>query len=206
VSVDRFSQFATPVVTVALEDVAALNDELRARLVAEADASPGIHRSNHGGWHSVPDLTQRQDACYRDLMARVIDEVRGVFADVARSQGVAIAHRYAVSMQAWAMVMRAGDHAVVHDHAQAHWAVVYYVDAGDADLAAHPRSGELTLVDPRRGVAAIPGIDLFPTHFSIRPVTGMLVVFPGTVQHFVHPYRGTRPRVSVSCNVRLEIA
>jgi hypothetical protein len=31
------------------------------------------------------------------------------------------------------------------------------------------------------------------------------VVFPGWLQHFVQPYRGGRPRVSISCNVRLEL-
>jgi hypothetical protein len=28
-----------------------------------------------------------------------------------------------------------------------------------------------------------------------------MVVFPGWLQHFVEPYRGTKPRVSISCNV-----
>jgi len=31
----------------------------------------------------------------------------------------------------------------------------------------------------------------------------MLVVFPGYLQHYVHAYRGTRPRVAIACNLTL---
>ncbi|EEA04372.1 hypothetical protein BH160DRAFT_0274 [Burkholderia sp. H160] len=37
--------------------------------------------------------------------------------------------------------------------------------------------------------------------FMIRPRSGMLVVFPGWLQHYVHPYRGTRPRIIIASNV-----
>jgi hypothetical protein len=69
----------------------------------------------------------------------------------------------------------------------------------------YPASGALTFVDPRRGGTVIPGVELFPSQFSIAPRSGLMVVFPGWLQHFVQPYRGGRPRVSISCNVRLEV-
>ena len=203
---DRFNLFGTPVATFVFDDTDELNRELTSRLLAEAAASPGIQRSNHGGWHSTPDLSLRRDDCYQQLMQRVVHHVYLAFHELAEAQGVAVVGEYTTGLQSWAMVMNDGDYASIHDHAPAHWSVVYYVDAGDADLAAHPKSGMFTLVDPRRATAAIAGVDLFPSHFSIQPVTSMLVVFPGSVQHFVHPYRGRRPRISVSCNARLEQA
>ena len=51
----------------------------------------------------------------------------------------------------------------------------------------------------------IPGVDLFPTTFTVEPRNGRLVVFPGTLQHYVHPYRGIRERVVISTNVRVEL-
>ena len=42
--------------------------------------------------------------------------------------------------------------------------------------------------------------------FTIRPRTGMLVVFPGYLQHYVHAYRGTRPRIAIACNLTLSPA
>jgi hypothetical protein len=97
------------------------------------------------------------------------------------------------------MVMRQGDYTVLHDHGEAHWSATYYVDAGDADQRS-PESGALALVDPRRGGRSIPGIESGST-FMIRPRSGMLVVFPGWLQHYVHPYRGARPRIAIASNV-----
>jgi len=104
------------------------------------------------------------------------------------------------------MVMRNGHYTIPHDHAEVHWATVYYADAGDADEAADPESGLLALVDPRHGARPIPGLDLVGTTFTVLPRTGRLVVFPGWLLHYVHSYRGQRPRVSISCNVILEAA
>lgn len=196
--------FATPVFS--FEDVGepALDRELCDRLVAESERSPGVARSNSGGWHSVPDLTQRKEACFQDVMQRIVGRVQATFHELSRGDSGVVDLRYRFAMQAWAMVMRHGDHALVHDHPEAHFSLAYYPDAGDTDAAKYPDSGKLTFVDPRRGGTVIPGVTLYPTQFAIAPKTGLLVVFPGWLQHFVQPYRGGRPRVSISCNVRVE--
>jgi uncharacterized protein (TIGR02466 family) len=203
--VDAVALFETPIFTFPDAGNPELDAELTRRMVAESDRAPGIARSNSGGWHSVPDLSQRPDACYQDLMQRVVARVQEAFFEIARIRDAAVVQRYRYAVQAWAMVMRHGNHALVHDHAEAHFSVAYYPDAGDADLALHPDSGKLTFVDPRRGGMVIPGVDLFPSQFAIEPRTGLMVVFPGWLQHFVQPYRGGRPRVSISANVRFEI-
>jgi hypothetical protein len=100
------------------------------------------------------------------------------------------------------MVMRDGDYTIVHDHGTAHWSVSYYVDAGDADVENHPESGLFAVLDPRRYIRPIPGLgDFSMTQFTVRPRSGRLVIFPGWLQHYVHPYRGTRPRIAIACNV-----
>ena len=112
-----------------------------------------------------------------------------------------------IGVHAWAMVMRNGDYTIPHDHSEVHWATVYYADAGDADEAAHPASGLLALVDPRHGGRPMPGLEsLLGTTFTVLPRTARLVVFPGWLLHYVHAYRGQRPRVSISCNVIFEPA
>ena len=138
-------------------------------------------------------------------MQRVVAGARALLVKIARGQGLSADLPYRYGVEAWAMVMRAGDYTVVHDHAHTHFSTAYYADAGNADLAAHPQSGQLTFVDPRRAAAAVPALDLYPAQFAIPCETGMLAVFPGWLQHFVHTYRGTRPRVSISCNVQLEL-
>jgi len=203
--VERVTLFATPIFSFTDVGDPELDRELAGRLIRESESAAGISRSNSGGWHSVPDLTRRPEACYQELMLRVVARVQASLFDLAREQDLAVEQRYRYAVQAWAMVMRHGDHALVHDHAEAHFAVVYYPSAGDADPEMYPDSGKLCFIDPRRGAAVIPGLDLFPTQFAIEPQTGLLVIFPGYLQHFVQPYRGGRPRVSISCNVRLDL-
>lgn len=202
---DGLALFATPIFTFDDAGDPELDRELVRRMVSESESSPGVARSNSGGWHSVPDLSQRPEACYQDLMRRVVSRVQTTFFELARGQDEAVGLRYRLGVQAWAMVMRQGDHTLVHDHVESHFSVAYYPDPGDAELATHPDSGKLTFVDPRRGGTVIPGVELFPSQFTIAPQPGLLVVFPGWLQHYVQPYRGSRPRVSISCNVRFEV-
>lgn len=199
---DRFNLFATPIRTFVLGDTESLDRELSTRLGAEAKRSLGISRSNAGGWHSVPDLCMRPDACYRDLMAKITRHVDIALHDIAGGQPKGLDPGYGFSIEAWAMVMSPGDYITVHDHAAAHLSAVYYVDPGDASDA-HELSGQLCFLDPRPAFAPLPGLD-FSRQFLIKPTAGMLVIFPGWLSHFVHPYRGRRPRVSISCNIRIE--
>ena len=63
---------------------------------------------------------------------------------------------------------------------------------------AHRRE-ELHSLPGLRGSTA--GLDLFPQRFMVKPRTGALVVFPAWLQHYVHAYRGTRPRLAISANL-----
>jgi uncharacterized protein (TIGR02466 family) len=201
---DRFALFPTPVFVYELDQLADVNAQLASGFVTERQTSPGVQRSNVGGWHSIPNLSQRPDPALRALMQSTVGCIGALVAELARGESEAppLLPRYRYAVHGWAMVMERDDYVVLHEHGEAHWSTVYYADAGD-DEAAAP-SGVLAFVDPRRGGRSVPGVDLFPTTFTVRPRTGTLVVFPGWLQHYVHPYRGHRPRVSISCNVVME--
>ena len=186
-------------------DMDEVNRDVAARLVAESISVPSISRSNVGGWHSQTDLALRPDASFRSLIQYIVARVRETTDGLAKESGQGLP-AMRMGVHAWAMVMRNGDYTIPHDHANAHWSTVYYPDAGDADEAAHPDSGLLALVDPRQGGLPIPGLDLLGKTFTARPSTGRLLVFPGWLLHYVNAYRGTRPRVAVSCNVTFELA
>jgi hypothetical protein len=133
----------------------------------------------------------------------IVDHAAFATESLAHAGGVDSLPPYRYAATAWAMVMRSGDYTTLHEHGDAHWSSVYYADAGDADTETYPESGLLAFTDPKRSGLPVPQIDLFPSTFTIRPRTGTLVLFPGWLPHYVHSYRGTRPRVSVSCNVTL---
>jgi len=197
----QFALFHTPLSIYDVANVEDMNRDLRERLCEEARTSPGMHRANVGGWHSPADLALRADPCYRAVMKVIVDHVGATQSKVVAAMGLA-PPPCRVAAEAWAMVMHNGDYTIAHDHGDATWSTTYYVDAGDADLERTPDSGALALLDPRRGGRPIAGIDPGST-FTIRPRTGMLVVFPGYLQHYVHPYRGTRPRVAIACNLTM---
>ena len=195
--------FSTPIVVLDLPDMAEVNREITAQLLAEERTAPSWHRANIGGWHSAPDLSRRPHPAFRALMRAVVDGASANVAALAAQAGIAElpAFRYAVT--AWAMVMRNGHYVMTHDHGDVHWSVAYYVDAGD-DLPAP--SGRIAFLDPRRSGRSIPELELFPSTFDIAPRTSALVIFPGWLQHYVHAYRGERPRICVSCNLTMDLA
>ena len=194
--------FPTPIVVIDLPGMAGINGEITAQLLAEEQTVPSWQRANVGGWHSVPDLSRRSQPCFRALMRAVVDEVGNNVAALAAAAGIERipAFRYAVT--AWAMVMRNGHYVMTHDHGDVHWSVAYYVDAGDQLPAP---SGRIAFLDPRRSGRTIPELTLFPSTFDVTPRTGALVIFPGWVQHYVHTYRGERPRICVSCNLTMDV-
>ena len=197
---DRFSLFATPVVVFDLPGMEDVNREIAERLLEEEKTTPTWNVANVGGWHSVPNLSQRPEPCYRHVMQTVVDHVGLVVMGLAQEADLPPPPQFAYGLQSWAMIMRDGDYTTVHDHGDVHWSIAYYVDAGED---APPPAGLLAFVSPVRSGRSTPALNLFPTEFTIKPRNGALVVFPGWLQHYVHSYRGARPRISISANLTL---
>ncbi len=197
--------FDTPIFVFDIPETEALHAELAQRLTAERQSSPGIKVSNRGGWHSIPDLALRPDPVYRELGAMLAAHFRHVTEHTASLRSQNPLPPFGIGLTAWAMVMEHGHYTVMHDHPEATWSSAYYADAGDSDYDLHPDSGALVLIDPRRATGGVQGLDLFPGTFELRPTTGMLVIFPGWLQHYVHPYRGHRPRVAIAANASIRL-
>ena len=198
---DRVRAFSTDIRMLQLAPPEALAP-LRQAILDEQEQHPGLSASQVGGWHSVPDLAQRSSGPFRPLIESIVQAVSVELQHKAAAHGQPLPpHSWAV--QAWATVLQPGGYNRVHDHVRSHWSVAFYVDAGDP---ASPLGGMLSFVDPRRSAIHIPGLDIDPVTLDVRPQTGMLVIFPGYLQHMVHPYDGTRPRVVVSANLSVRPA
>jgi len=103
--------------------------------------------------------------------------------------------------QGWANVYRSGDYIVPHSHTEADMSVVYMLDPGDEDPA-EPTSGRFCFADPRWELCC----QVEPGRLSntIAPPLqpGSTLIFPSEAVHFVHPYLGRRPRITLSWNIR----
>ena len=190
--------FSTEIFVFRVPGVEALNAQLREALVAESTQRPSWEVANVGGWHSTPDLAQRGGP-FRSLGQLLVDHVGTIVRGRCMEAGRPVP-QLRFKVQAWGTVMGAGAYVIAHDHAEADFSMAFYVDAGDA-----PESGQLSFMDPRRGSFAIAGLGVDPGTFTVKPETGMLVVFPGPLQHYVHPYAGTRARVCVAANISVEV-
>lgn len=198
--IDALRLFETPLYVLDLPDMTDLNAQVLAWLPGRRAADEGIQRSNSGGWHSTPDLTVADDPVCKALMNRLVMVSRETLRGHYQRAGVTV-NTLSLSVQAWAMVLEHNDYVTPHDHAGAHWSAVYYVDAGDDP--AEGLAGNIAFSHPVTGLPQIPGLPTDPTEFSLQPKAGILVMFPAWLRHYVHPYRGTRPRVAVSLNITL---
>ncbi|MEY4911102.1 MAG: hypothetical protein RL761_765 [Pseudomonadota bacterium] len=197
------SLFATPISMFENVDMALLGKEITDILVTESVTIPSLAKSNVGGWHSKYELQTRPEACFQKLSEYIANCAREMTETIAKNTGRRVAP-FTTKVEMWAMVMRDGDYTVPHTHADTQWASVFYADAGDSDDKAHPESGNIMFIDPRMGFMPITGLDIAAGEFVVKAKTGQLLIFPGWLMHYVHVYRGKRPRVSISCNVRFQ--
>ena len=189
------SLFPTPLVILSLDDHRAIAVPLLEEIAARRAGEPAVERSNVGGWHSAPDFFRRSEPGHRRLAAELAKAVLG-----ATRKLVPKADRttLALAMDGWINVNPAGAYNAPHSHPGAFWSGVYYVQVPGAEEA----GGALDLLNPRGSSAdwlLLPSA-MTGDRFSVQPAAGMLLLFPGHVQHWVHPHRGAGERISIAFN------
>ena len=187
--------FATPVIIDQLDDAAGLNDALETAILARMEQDAGLSLSNQGGWQSKHDFSAWAGAAGK----RIIDRATALATANTTTTGGGNA---TWSVDGWANVSAAGASNRAHVHAGSFWSAVYYVRVGDGE------GGALVLHDPR-----MPGLRMHAPSLrfnngdaeifaAIRPVAGLLVLFPAWLAHSVDPWQGSDSRISVAMNIR----
>ena len=101
----------------------------------------------------------------------------------------------------WATVYRNGDYLTPHSHDRATGTLVYCLDAGDPDYEKNLFSGKLVFADPRIDYCCNAEENCVTRPLQATMREGTMVLFPGPIVHFVHPYIGSRPRITLTWNV-----
>ncbi len=194
--------FPTPVAIARLPGAQALNAELKHVILEREKGDPGIRHSNLGGWQSTWDLDQWGGAAVQRVLVAARQLAGKLTAD---RQGRPVEVDWKINC--WANVNRRGHGNEFHTHPGAFWSGSYYVEAGGAEAG-----GEFEVQDPR-GVApamyapqltfAGPGGAARGASEVIRPVSGMMVLFPSWLQHAVRPFDGNGVRISIAFNLSL---
>ena len=198
------SFFATPVAMVRLPEAGDLNTALRETVLARERETASLQHSNLGGWQSSWDFAEWGGDAGRTVLGAVTALANTLTSD-RHGKPVSVSWK----MNSWANVNRAGHGNEFHTHPGAYWSATYYVD--DGGIADNPaRGGEFEIQDPR-GVApamyapllafAVPGGRSVGASELIRPVAGMLMMFPSWLSHGVRPYTGPGVRISIAMNL-----
>lgn len=194
--------FSTPLFRQSWPNDDELNGSLRGLILARERVSTKGDReySNVGGWHSPIDLHETWDPDLRLVLARghaLAVEATGRLLGTAGKD-----RHYRFTQSAWANVSRQGDYNVPHVH-MATWSAVYYVSV-PTDCGMEPQAGGLELLDPRPATTMLDmSGPFFATRHFIKPQAGLMVLFPATLMHFVHPFRGAGERISIACDLTL---
>ncbi len=187
-----------------LDDIRALNWDLRKTIFDRRASHESTQHSNLGGWQSSWDLADWGG----EAAARVIGEARRLASRLTCDRaGRPVDVKWLVN--AWANVNRGGHGNEFHTHPGAFWSATYFVDDGGAGADAAV-GGEFEIQDPR-GVApamlapslgfSMPGGQSAGASELVPPRTGMMLMFPSWLSHGVRPYRGSGVRISVAVNL-----
>jgi len=206
IKADVLRLFSTPLVMADLPTAAKLNPRLAQTILERAASDPGTQHSNLGGWQSTWDMEEWGG----QPLKRVLSAARSLADSMTVDRdGKPVTVRWRINC--WANVNRAGEANEFHTHPGAFWSGCYYVD--DGGISEDPSLGGGFEVQDPRGVApamyapmltfAGPGGPSVGASYTLRPHSGLLVLFPSWLQHAARPYRGKKMRISIAFNLSL---
>ena len=198
--------FPTPLIIAPINQAEALNKALTDVILSHAEKTPGVLRSNAGGWQSKDDFVEWSGlpgSCLLRIVRELANQVTGLQTETGISRQAP-----EWRMNAWANINKPNDANHAHHHPSAFWSGVYWVDAGKGDDN-EPVHGEFELQDPR-GILpafyaptlryALPGCLSAGQSDFLVPESGTLILFPAWLVHAVRPYHGTSRRISIAFN------
>jgi uncharacterized protein (TIGR02466 family) len=194
--------FATPLLEHVWSDGPDLNVALRESILRHARDHSGEQLTNEGGWHSETGRLEFCGSAGERLIAHMREMTREATARLYAEFSAEPPEPLSWILSAWANVNNRGDSNNMHTHPGATWSGVYYVDDGEAVAGAEGTALHLSDPCPPRTNIFFP--DLLSATVRIRPVPGLMILFPSYVPHAVPPHRGDRPRISIAFNVRRE--
>lgn len=198
--------FSTPLIADTLQSEAGLRMLRNAIEEEKARDAAGVDISNIGGWHSNTKMLDWGGEAARALAHKAMTLADEQTID-NRSPEFS---RFTWHPEMWANVSSKGAANQYHFHPGSFWSAVAYIDDGYDGDPDPGLGGELQLQDPRMPMIRMGAPDLRlkqadgqPMHseVSLRPKTGMIVMFPSWLQHAVRPFKGEGTRISIAINL-----
>ncbi|MES2644893.1 MAG: TIGR02466 family protein [Myxococcota bacterium] len=184
--------FSFPLFSSLISGFEAHRDPLVAHILDLRRANPGLVRSNRNAWHSGPELAATPNEHLAWLLQKVTKFGR-----------LALAKHHdnwaSTELQlggCWANVLERGGWNAPHHHFPCQWSGVYYVSVGTLGTRAGDPGGMIEFLNPTPWQSVIGQ----GGNFVYGPKDGLMLLFPGSLQHFVHPHDTDDIRVSIAYN------
>jgi uncharacterized protein (TIGR02466 family) len=187
--------FAFPLFSTVLAGFDQRKDALLADILEHKRHHPGMTRSNYHGWHSGDEFVGRKSEPVGWVLQKALEFSRLALArynqDWARTE--LRLGRY------WANVLGPRGWNAPHHHFPQHWSGVFYVSVGRIGNGVDDMDGMIEFLNPTPWHAVIGG----GGNFAYGPKNGLMLLFPSSILHFVHPHEGEDLRVSIAFNLNV---
>ena len=189
--------FSTPIWVSKIDNYEIINEEMFNYITSLQKQDPqGIIKSNFKGWHSKDfNLKENEPAKFISNISKNINNALNDMNWDLTSQFVKITNM-------WSIVNEGGALNQKHHHSNSDISAAYYVSAFE-------NCGDIVFYDPRPArvykstVAKAPNT-LNATINSVKPESGLLVLFPSYLEHSVNQNLSNKKRMVISFNLSLE--
>ena len=188
--------FSTPIWTEEIKNYKDSNEQIYDYIKnLQKKDSQGIVKSNVKGWHSKNfDLKEKEPQNFIKIISRQIESV-------IRDMDWDIKNQKTKITNMWAIINKGGAANARHHHGNSSLSAAYYVRAPK-------NSGDIVFYDPRPAPVYSHPISNKPNYLnamqhSISPLEGLLVMFPGYLDHSVNENLSNEERIVISFNISL---
>ena len=171
------------------------NEQIYDYIKTSKKDSQGIVKSNIKGWHSKNfDLKDKEPQNFIKIISKQIENVITDMDWDIKNQKTKITNM-------WAIINKGGAANARHHHGNSSLSAAYYVRAPK-------NSGDIVFYDPRPAPVYSHPISNKPNLLnamsnSISPIEGLLVLFPGYLDHSVNENLSNEERIVISFNISL---
>jgi uncharacterized protein (TIGR02466 family) len=181
-------------------DEANLNETLAKEIAKRRKAEAGMANSNRQGWQSEHDFFARQETGHKQLGRLLAQVLKSTLQSIDPAADFG---KFDVTMNGWVNVNPPGGYNGPHQHTNAILSGVYYVDV---PRGPSEKGGAIEFLSPHpvRLLGGILKAEMFAERMRVQPKAGDLLIFPGQLQHWVHPNDSGKPRLTIAFNAMVK--
>lgn len=164
-----------------------------------------LQRNHNSLFESEFDFLSWKDDAAQEFKSLILSSLGGLI-KVANQLTDEELNALKIQNHCWFHITRSGGYFQPHNHPNASWSAIYCVSPGDETANVAESSGCVFFEDPRLAGTYLDAAnnnmrrDMSFNSIRLRLKTAELLIFPSYLIHFVEPYIGDKPRITIAAN------